>query len=216
MAEQTIIDELKDALRGYSKDWTPGPKVKQYVGQFFAGEVAGKKITAHVIGNHGTYRVTIIAKENRIDSACSCYIGKHGGCHHTSALALTFLKQPEIFHIVEPQARKGVRTLEDLARYVKSTSLEELLQQLKEKGIKQSEFAESIGMASQHLSAVKSSAARNRFFYELGATKLACLWVLENIKATPPKAVKKKAAKKKPVKKKAVPKKPAKKSGAKS
>lgn len=197
MAEQTNLDELKAALRGYSENWTPGPKVKQYVGQFFAGEIAGKKITASVRGNYGTYRVTLIVKDNRIDSACSCYIGKHGGCHHCSALALTFLKQPESFHVIEPQARKGVRTLEDLARYVKSTTLEELLQQLKEKGIKQSEFAESIGMASRHLSAVKSSEARNRFFYELGATKLACLWVLENIKATPVKVIKKKAVKKK-------------------
>lgn len=201
MAEPTIIDELKAALRGYSENWTPGPKVKQYVGQFFDGEIVGKKITASVVGNYGTYRVTIIAKENRIDSACSCYIGKHGGCHHTSALALTFLQQPDSFHVIEPQARKGVKTLVDLERYVKSTSLEELLQQLKEKGIKQSEFAESIGMASRHLSAVKSSEARNRFFYELGATKLACLWVLENIKAMPVKAAKKKAAKKKPAKK---------------
>ena len=202
MAEQTIIEELKAALHKYGEGWEPDKKIKQYVGQFFDGEVARKKITAHVVGNYGTYRVTIIAKENRLDSACSCYIGKHGGCHHTAALALTFLQQPDLFDVIEPQARKGVKTLEALERYVKSTSLEELLQQLKEKGIKQSEFAESIGMAPQHLSAVKSSEARNRLFYELGATKLACLWVLENIKATPVKAAKKKAVKKKPVKKK--------------
>lgn len=34
-------------------------------------------------------------------------------------------------------------------------------------------------MNSRQLSAVKSSELRNRFYHELGATKLACLWVLE-------------------------------------
>ncbi len=195
MTEHSTIDELKAALCGYNDGWKPGPKVMQYVGKFFNGEVAGQKISARVVGNYGTYRVTLSAKENRIDSACSCYIGKHGGCHHCSALAITFVKSSESFRVIEPQARKGVRTLEELERYLKSTTLEELILQLKAHGIKQSEFADSIGMASRHLSAVKSSEGRNRYFYELGATKLACLWVLENIK--PPKASKVKVSKSK-------------------
>ncbi len=41
-------------------------------------------------------------------------------------------------------------------------------------------FAESIKMNTRHLSAIKSSELRNRYFNELGATKLACLWVLEH------------------------------------
>ena len=37
-------------------------------------------------------------------------------------------------------------------------------------------------MNTRHLSAIKSSELRNRYFNELGATKLACLWVLEHCK----------------------------------
>jgi hypothetical protein len=37
-------------------------------------------------------------------------------------------------------------------------------------------------MNPRHLTAIKSSEARHRYFNELGATKLACLWVLENLK----------------------------------
>jgi len=37
-------------------------------------------------------------------------------------------------------------------------------------------------MNPQHLSAIKSCELRNRFFNELGATKLACLWVLDHFK----------------------------------
>jgi len=55
-----------------------------------------------------------------------------------------------------------------------------LLGRLKEKGITQKTFAASIGMSTQHLSAVKSSELNNRFYHELGATKLACLWILEH------------------------------------
>jgi transcriptional regulator with XRE-family HTH domain len=57
--------------------------------------------------------------------------------------------------------------------------LDELIQSLRKQGITQKAFAESIGMSSQKLSAIKSSERRNRYFHELGATKLACLWVLE-------------------------------------
>jgi hypothetical protein len=41
--------------------------------------------------------------------------------------------------------------------------------------------AESIGMNPRHLSAVKSAEQRDHLFNELGAIKLACLWMLDHI-----------------------------------
>jgi hypothetical protein len=35
-------------------------------------------------------------------------------------------------------------------------------------------------MTTRHLGAIKSAELRNHFFHELGATKLACLWVIEH------------------------------------
>jgi len=55
------------------------------------------------------------------------------------------------------------------------------LAELKAKGISQAAFAETIGMNPRHLGAVKSSKKRNHFFNELGAIKLACLWMLEHV-----------------------------------
>lgn len=51
---QTDRDLLEEALR---RCWpgTAGDKVKRYVGQFFNGTWLGTKITAQVVGNHGTY-----------------------------------------------------------------------------------------------------------------------------------------------------------------
>ena len=40
-------------------------------------------------------------------------------------------------------------------------------------------------MSTQHLSAVKSSELRNRRFHELGAIKLAVLWVLQKLNEDP-------------------------------
>jgi hypothetical protein len=70
--------------------------------------------------------------------------------------------------------------LAELTEYLRGVTLDTLLQDLKAHGITQKAFAESIGMSSRHLSAVKSAEARNHFYHELGATKLACLWVLEH------------------------------------
>lgn len=159
-----------------------GGKAARYIDQFFERKRTGSKITARVVGNHGTYAVSIEAGDpNGLVSACSCYIGKYGGCHHCAALATTFLHDPDSFAVSERVALSDVRDLAALHRYLEGTTLDELTDQLREAGITQKAFAESIGMSPKHLTAVKSSERRNRQFYELGAIKLACLWVLEHL-----------------------------------
>ena len=77
--------------------------------------------------------------------------------------------------------KNDLSRLDDLPAYLKNATLETLLAELKAKGITQKAFAESIGMNPRHLGAVKSSEQRNHFFNELGAIKLACLWMLEHM-----------------------------------
>lgn len=176
---QTDRDLLEEALR---RRW-PGPegdKVKRYVGQFFNGTRLGTKITAQVVGNHGTYTLSIRVDEQQVTSACSCYIGKRGYCHHCAALALTFLNAPASFQEIKPKPLAKLTELADLHEFLQGTTLDALLQELNAHGITQKAFAEGIGMSSRHLSAVKSSELRNCFYHELGATKLACLWALEH------------------------------------
>jgi hypothetical protein len=179
--QQTDLEALKEAIRS---NWspTPGEKARHYVGNFFSQLRMGRKISAQVRGNHGIYTISIEAKGQSIDSACSCYIGKGGYCHHCQALAITFLNDPGSFKEVEQKKVKQVRTLADLPVYLSGVTLDSLLKDLKAHGITQKAFAEAIGMSSQHLAAVKSSELRHHYFHELGATKLACLWVLEHCK----------------------------------
>ena len=177
---------LTQLQRALKRQWSrvPSPKAKPYVNAFFNTVRTDTKITAKVVGNHGTYTVSIQLDPQGLTSACSCYIGKHGYCHHCEALAITFVQDPSVFQVVTPKQRKDVRDLTDVQAYLQSVTLEALLSQLKEKGITQKAFAEQIGMNTRHLSAIKSSELRHHYFHELGATKLACLWVLEHLGKT--------------------------------
>jgi uncharacterized Zn finger protein len=179
---QKDIAALTEAIQA---DWNypVSAKAKRYVSQFFNRTRTGKTIAGNVIGNHGTYTVSIEAKGKTISSACSCYIGASGSCHHCQALAATFLKEPESFIAAQRRTRKGVKMLDDVGPYLKGVKLEALLQELKAEGISQKQLAESMGMNPRHLTAIKASELRHRYFNELGATKLACLWVLERFGA---------------------------------
>lgn len=169
---------------------TANAKAKRYVGKFSNQQQRGLKITGNVEGNHGTYRVSISAENDHIFSTCSCYIGKSGYCHHCAALGITYCQTPESFEVIEvvplkrvtsPTMREDVEDLATLQTYLEGVTLDELIIELRKKKITQKAFAESIGMSSRHLSAIKSSEKRGRFFHELGATKLACLWVLQSM-----------------------------------
>src|SRR6266700_6176548 len=182
MADPALA-QLHTAIK---RQWSrvPSQKAKPYVNAFFAAVRSGAKISAKVVGNHGTYTVSIQLNNPSLTSACSCYIGKHGHCHHCEALALTFLREPAQFKVVTPKSVKAVQSLPDIPGYLQHRTLDALLKELKMHGITQTAFAESIGMATRHLSAIKASELRHRYFYELGATKLACLWVLEHLGKT--------------------------------
>ncbi|MFN0124296.1 MAG: SWIM zinc finger domain-containing protein [Blastocatellia bacterium] len=194
MSDSPEIRQIKTRLRAnWNLKSEPTTKTGAYVDKFYARKRTGMKITACVVGNHGEYTVSIEVRDKDIRSGCGCYIGRDGGCHHCVALAYTFLQDAASFTEIIHPPRKALRTLDALAAYLEGVTLESLLDELKEKGITQKALAESIGMSSRHMSAVKSSELRNHYFHELGATKLACLWALEKIKA--PAAQKKKKAK---------------------
>ncbi len=175
----TDIERLKTAI---AQRWPspPGEKALPYVGKFFNATRLGTNIAAQVEGNHGTYRVTLEAQEGGLFSTCSCYIGKSGYCHHCHALGLTFSAHPEQFTMLKTRPLEDVHAMPELVEHLRGVTLDELVDRLKARGITQKAFAASLGMSTQQLSAVKASERRNRYFNELGALKLAYLWVLEH------------------------------------
>jgi hypothetical protein len=179
------IEALQTSIRDHWSS-TAGDK---YVGRFFSRTRTGTKIVARVTGNHGDYTVSIAVGAHGVTAACSCYVGKGGYCHHCAALAQTFLDDPVTFQEIHPPERKQVGggsgapsgTGAELQAYLTGVTLDELLAQFKAHGITHKAFAEGIGMNPRHLGAIKTSELRNHFFNELGATKLACLWVIEHL-----------------------------------
>src|SRR5262249_58628056 len=180
--KESEIEVVKTALIRNEWHISGHEKVARYVGRLFDRQRTGKKIVAKVVGNHGTYTVSLAVKNGRANGACSCYVGR-GGCHHCVALAKTFLDNPESFAVVAKKRRTNIHTLDDLESYLGGVTLDELTEEMKERGVTQTAFAESVGMSPRHLTAIKSSEARHHYFHELGATKLAVLWVIENIEA---------------------------------
>ncbi len=176
------IQTLTDAIR---QRWpeSPSRKAQGYVGKFVKRRRTGPKISARVEGNYGMYTVSIKIKDDELRTACSCYVGKEEGfCHHCVALGFTFLNDPDTFEEVQVKERVSLKSLDDLASYLGTVTLNDVIVELKAQGITQQALAASLGMNPQHLSAIKSSELKNRYFNELGATKLACLWVLEHVK----------------------------------
>ena len=173
--EKTILEHLQEK---YS--YQPSEKTKRYINQFYGKTIRGTWLKASVAGNHGEYKVSIRLKESNWDTVCSCYIGKYGGCHHVQALAFTYIENPTSFEEQKISPRTSIKDMASLGTYLNGVTLDDLIDELKkEKGITQAKFAKSIGMSGRHLSAVKSAERKNRHYHELGAIKLACLWVLE-------------------------------------
>src|SRR4029434_998420 len=102
----TDLEQLQTVIK---RQWSrvPSKKAKPYVNAFTAAERRGTKITAKVVGNHGTYTVSIQLDPQGLTSACSYYIGKHGSCHHCEALAITFVQDHGLFQVVAPQTAEG-------------------------------------------------------------------------------------------------------------
>ncbi len=175
------IEEFKRIIAKKYGETSIYDKVRKYIGEFYDGEVKNNKITADVVGNHGAYTVSLKIYGEYIDAQCSCYIGKDG-CHHSTALAHTFLKNPEEFEIIKEVKRTRLNTLEKIRDYLDYVTLEDLTDEMASLGLTQSDLAKASGTSSAHISAVKRSEARNRYFKELGVVKMACLWMIDNAK----------------------------------
>lgn len=156
-------------------------KEREYFDAFFNREATEDSIKAKVQGNYGTYRTSLKRlKSGFIKSSCSCYMGS--GCKHTYALAHTFLKKTDTFNFKVKVVPKTVKNLQDVQLMLEAKTLEEIMFALRKKKITQKDLAESIGTTSAHIGKLKSGEQKGYIYKELGAVKLAAIWVLDNIK----------------------------------
>lgn len=175
------IEQAKILIKKDVEKFHVSEKVSRYIGEFYDCEIKNNKILGYVVGNHGEYTVSIEIVGEYLNEHCSCYIGKNG-CHHTTALEHSFLENPDDFEIIKEVKRTRLNSLEKIRDYLDYVTLEDLTDEMNALGLTQTDLAKATGTSSAHISAVKRSEARNRYFKELGVTKLACLWMIDNAK----------------------------------
>lgn len=175
------IEELKKIIdKNFSQFSTDG-KTGSYIGKFFDCEIKKNRIIGCVDGNHGEYTVSLKINGDFVDDQCSCYIGKNG-CHHTIALAHTFLRQPEDFEVIKEVKRPRIKHINKIREYLDYVTLQDLSTELDKLGFTEADIARATGTSSAHISAVRRSEARGRYFKELGIIKMAFLWMIDNAK----------------------------------
>jgi hypothetical protein len=70
-------------------------------------------------------------------------------------------------------------SLDDLEQYLKTSTLESLLDECRARGITQKRLAAMFQLPPNFLTVVKRSERKGHYFNFIGACKIACLYVLE-------------------------------------
>ncbi|WP_141509057.1 helix-turn-helix domain-containing protein [Candidatus Chloroploca asiatica] len=182
---ETVAQLLQSRWQG-----APSPKTQKYINTFFDIFTLRNGLYAKVQGNHGVYRVSIFEYNDQIDATCSCYIGKHGYCHHCEALARTFLLDATTIPPVPAYHIADVRTAttpEQINQYIRSTALAELLQELERNRISIKSVAASLGVSPQRIRALIKKEQHQGVVDELTPIKLSCLWLLDQLNREKPR-----------------------------
>ncbi|MBE7554290.1 MAG: hypothetical protein HS126_24790 [Anaerolineales bacterium] len=140
---QTDVEVLKEALQ---RHWPgqPDNKARGYVGQFLMERAWEQKFQPRwrVITAFTPCQSESTSEESLL---LVVVIGKHGYCHHCAALALTFLNDPASFSEIKTKPLAAVQGLAELTEYLHSVTLDELLQELKARGITRKPLPKALG-----------------------------------------------------------------------
>jgi hypothetical protein len=165
--------ELRDTLA--SKTWS---RAQDYVGGFFGTEACPREIRGEVTGNYGTYTTVLRRVGDALECVCSCPAAEDMDCKHAAALGLTYLRDPGSFKELATADRTEVRALVDISKFLKGTSLEELVTELRDRGITQKQVVEILGINSGLFGSAKRLEKRGQRYGFLNACKLACAYLL--------------------------------------
>jgi hypothetical protein len=100
-------------------------------------------------------------------------------CKHAAALGLTYLRDPGSFKALATADRTEVRALADVVRFLKGTSLEDLVSELQARGITQKQLVDILGINGGLFYSAKRLEKRGRRYGFLNACKLACAYLLD-------------------------------------
>ena len=176
MAEKIVFIEAQLRAQVSAKTYQ---RAQEYVAYFTHRTIDGNEISGKVEGNYGTYTTFLDASGSWLEGRCSCRAADEMFCKHAVALGLTYLKSPESFITKEKVGRREITSLDDVADYLDSVTLDELVKELKARNITQKRITEILNMNPNLFSSAKRCEQRGRYYNFLNALKLACLYFLE-------------------------------------
>lgn len=156
-------------------------RAQDYVGAFENPEATSREIRGNVTGNYGTYTAILRRIGDSLEFACSCPAADDMDCKHAAALGLTYLRDPGVFQEMAKADRAEVRAVADVSKFLKGSTLERLVEELRARGITQKQVIEILGINSGLFGSAKRLEERGRRYGFLNACKLACAYLLEVI-----------------------------------
>jgi uncharacterized Zn finger protein len=176
MADNIAFSELQLRSRVDAKTYQ---RAQEYIGHFTHRTIDENEISGKVKGNYGTYTTFLRVSDRYLEGRCSCQAADEMFCKHSVALGLTYLEAPENFKKKKKVGRKEITGLDDISHYLSSVTLDDLVKELKEKGITQKRTIEILNMNPGLFGSAKRCEQRGRYYNFLGALKLSCLYLLD-------------------------------------
>ncbi|WP_022850037.1 SWIM zinc finger family protein [Limisalsivibrio acetivorans] len=153
-------------------------RAENYVGKFVDCSIEGNVLKGTIKGNHGSYTSELVIDTDPIEFKCDCENAKEVFCKHAAALGLTYIYTPWVF-ASEKIERSKINSFEDIKFYIKTTTLKELIEELRGKSIGSAQIAELNGISLQQLSAIVKDDLSGKHHTLTDPLKLACLYLLE-------------------------------------
>ena len=154
-------------------------RAENYVGKFYDCKIEGPYLTGVIKGNHGDYEVKLKIDTDPLEYSCGCNTSKEMFCKHSAALGLTYIYTPWLFKTTQKINRESVKTDEELQFYIKTTTLKELINELKDSCIGPNKLAEIVGISSQQLLNIIKDEEKGKYHLLTDPLKLSCLYLIE-------------------------------------
>jgi hypothetical protein len=153
-------------------------RAQEYVGAFYATEAGPREIRGSVTGHGDTYSTFLRRVGGYLECACSCPAADDMNCKHAAALGLTYLRGPASFKAMAGKNRTEIRAMGDVSKFLKGTTLDDLVKQLQDRGVTQKQVIEILGINQGLFGSAKRLEKRGRRYGFLNACKLACAYLL--------------------------------------
>lgn len=154
-------------------------RAENYVGKFHDCVIDGNFLRGAIKGNHGSYNVSLQISSDPLEYSCECETSKSMFCKHSAALGLTYIYTPWLFTTDEKIDRGNITTNKELQYYLRTTTLKDLIDEMRSCCLGAVNFAELSGISAQQLSTIIKDEQKGKYHVLTDPLKMSCLYLIE-------------------------------------